>query len=71
MKDGLKEKEIVELIVKRLESIPPHIKLSIGSEGTFDISTLIEHVKKRDALGKKVINFQLAYIRSLKKLSKK
>ncbi len=59
--------EIRELVVLRLEAMPENFKLSMGSAGQFDKQELIERVKSGDEVGKKVIQIQLNYLRSLKK----
>lgn len=57
--------EIRELVVARLEVLPKDKKISIGSFGEFTKSELIEHVKKDDELGKKIINIELKFLRAL------
>jgi len=60
--------DIINLVIARLETIPPNIEMSIGNEGSFSIDELIERVKKQDNIGKKMIEMQLTYLRSLDKL---
>ena len=60
--------DIINLVIARLETIPSNIELSVGNEGSFSINDLIERVKKQDEIGKKMIEMQLAYLRSLGKL---
>lgn len=60
--------DIVNLVVARLETIPPNVEMSVGNEGSFSIGELVERVKKQDEIGKKMIEMQLAYLRSLGKL---
>jgi hypothetical protein len=60
--------DIINLVIARLETIPSNIELSVGNEGSFSIDELIERVKKQDEIGKKMIEMQLAYLRSLGKL---
>ena len=59
---------IVNLVIARLETIPSNVEISVGGDGSFTVSELIEKVKKRDDIGKKMIEVQLAYLRSLGKL---
>lgn len=61
--------EIIDLVIARLETIPPNISVSIGAEGDFSIEELIKRVKAKDEVGKKIIEMQLQYIKSLKKYS--
>jgi len=67
-KDKDISKEIVELVIARLETMPANVNLSIGDEGSFTVKDLIERVKAEDEIGKKVIELQLSYLRSLKDL---
>lgn len=60
--------DITNLVIARLETIPSNIEISIGGDGSFTVSELIERVKKQDEIGKKIIEMQLAYLRSLGKL---
>lgn len=61
-----KDDDIKELVIARLKTLPPDKKLSIGSAGDFERDELIEHVEKKDELGKKVIEVQMEYLRLLK-----
>lgn len=61
--------EIIDLVVARLEAMPPNISISIGNEGNFEIRDLIDRVRKNDNVGKKMVEMQLSYLRSLKQLS--
>ena len=60
--------DIINLVIARLDTIPSNVELSVGNEGSFSIDDLIEMVKKQDEIGKKMIEMQLAYLRSLGKL---
>lgn len=60
--------DIKNLVIARLETIPSNVEISIGGDGSFTIKDLIERVKKQDDIGKKMIEMQLAYLRSLGKL---
>ncbi len=60
--------DIINLVIARLETIPSNIELSVGNEGSFSIEELKERVKKKDDIGKKIIEMQLAYLRSLGKI---
>ncbi len=57
--------DIINLVIARLKTIPSNVELSIGNEGSFSIDELIERVKKQDNIGRKMIEMQLAYLRSL------
>ncbi len=59
-------KEIKELVIARLDVMSSNMKVSIGSYGTFSKEALKEHVEKEDDIGKKVIEVQMAFLRSIK-----
>lgn len=58
--------EIRQLVIARLRSFPSGKKLSIGSEGEFSKEELIERVFQDDAIGKKIVEIQLSYLRSFR-----
>ena len=58
--------EIRDLVIARLESLPENHKISIGAKGEFNKYELIERVKKGDDVGKKIIEIELEFLRSLK-----
>jgi len=64
------EDEINKLVIARISSMPENMKISIGNYGTFDKYQLIENIKKRDEIGKKVVEIQLFYLRSMKRMLK-
>ena len=58
-------KDTKNLVIARLKVIPDNLKLSIsGSEYTKD--ELIKHVEQGDEIGKKIIEIEMDYLRSLK-----
>ena len=69
MSDKTLEEEIKELIIARLQAIPPNVGISVGSEGDYKRDELIEHVKKDDEIGKKIIEIDLSYLKTLKDLN--
>lgn len=62
------EKDIEELVVARLKSMPENLELAVGNEGGLTIEDLIRHVRENDEIGKMYIKTQLEYIRSLNDL---
>jgi hypothetical protein len=56
--------DIVNLVVARLEAMPPNAEISIGGGGDYTVSQLIDSVKKQDEVGKQMIDVQLNYLRS-------
>jgi len=57
--------DIKELVIARLEVLPPNIKVSLGNMD-FTKEQLVEHVKKEDDIGKKIVEVELEFIRALK-----
>jgi len=60
-----KNSELKELVLARLNVMPPNYKLSVGSKGTFTKEELIEHVKKGDETGSQIISMQMNFIKAL------
>ncbi len=59
-------KDVKELVVFRLESLPLNRKISIGSLGEFTRDELISHVKKDDELGRKIVEIEMEFLRAIK-----
>lgn len=61
--------DIINLVIARLKTIPSNAQLSIGNnkEG-LPVIDLIEEVKNQTEIGKKVIESQLLFLRSLQNL---
>lgn len=58
--------EVRELVIARLRTLSRSKKVSIGSNGEFSGEELIKRVISNDEIGKKIIEIQLQYLRSLK-----
>ncbi|MFH1445168.1 MAG: hypothetical protein ABIF08_01665 [Nanoarchaeota archaeon] len=67
MKEKQIHEDIKEIVIIRLETLPADKKISIGSYGEFSKEELIEHVKKDDKIGKKIIEVEMEFLRALKK----
>ncbi len=59
-------KEVKELVIARLEVMSSSMRISIGSYGTFSKEDLKKHVEAEDPIGKKVIEVQMSFLRSIK-----
>lgn len=57
-----------EIIIERLMQAPPTIKISFGmSGGNFmEREELIQNVKSDTAIGKNIVNIQMAYLKAFK-----
>ena len=60
------EQEIKELVIARLKTLPNNKDISIGSSGEFSKDELIETVENEDQLGKKLIEVEMNFLRTLK-----
>ena len=58
--------EIIDLVIARLQNLPSNKEISIGSSGELTKDELIEHVKKDDEIGKKMIAIEMDFLRSMK-----
>ena len=57
--------ELKKIVLWRLDTIPPHFKLSIGNEGTFTKEELRQHVEKEDQIGVTFAKMQLNFMKAL------
>jgi len=66
MKDVTQDE--IKIVLARLETMPSHIKLSIGNYGMFDMNQLKEKVKnaEKDEIGKTIVIMYMSQIRSFK-----
>lgn len=58
--------EFWEVLIKRYERMPPHIKVVIGGFGAVDRDKIIEHLKKRDEIGELIAQIELNYLKLFK-----
>lgn len=56
-----------KLVLARLENMPSNMKLSMGGTMPLSKTEMLEHVKKGDEIGKKIVKIQLNYLRSIAK----
>lgn len=60
------DEDIKKLVIARLQTLSPDKKISIGSSGEFSRDELIQKVKDEDIIGKKIIEIEMEFLRSLK-----
>ena len=60
------QKEVIDLVVARLQTLPEGVGVSMGSEGDFSKLELISHVQANDEIGKKIIDVEMSFLRDLK-----
>ncbi len=63
---SINDKLIRDLVIARLKSLPSGRKIALGSVGEFTRDELVNKVEDGDEVGKKIIEIQLEYLRSLK-----
>ncbi len=62
-----KEDQIRKIVIERIKSMSPNVKIALGSKGEFlDKDELLQEVNDDTEIGKKVIEIQLKYLRALK-----
>jgi len=59
-------KDAKELTIARLDVLPSDKKISVGSIGEFTKDELIERVEKGDEIGRKVVEIELNFLRTLR-----
>ena len=64
--DKEKKEEIKKLVVARLDTLPPNVKISVGSEGSFNKKELIKQIESDTEIGRKMVEIELEYLRKLK-----
>ena len=62
----LSDEEIRKLVTARLSVLSSDTIISFGSDGAFSRDELIERVEKGDAVGEKLAEIQLEWLRSFK-----
>lgn len=60
--------DMVNLVIARLKAIPSDARLSIGNNEALGTEDLIEEVRKQSDIGKKIIEAQLFYLRTMSEL---
>lgn len=60
-----------ELVIARLKTMPPNMKLSIGDHGSFDKRELIRQVDSGTALGQETIKSQITLILEAPNIAKR
>ena len=58
--------DIKELVIARLDTLPSNKKISIGNYGEFTKEEIIQHVKKGDSVGNKMIEIEMEFLRAMK-----
>lgn len=66
VKRKVSDAEVRKLVVERLKTLPSGKQISIGDEGSFTREGLIERVNLGDAVGMKMVEIELEFLRAMK-----
>lgn len=58
--------DMKKLVIARIQTLPPNLGIAMGSGEKFNKADLIKHVENEDEVGKKYIEMQMEFLRSLK-----
>ncbi len=62
-----KDETIKKIVVERIKSMAPNVKIALGSKGEFLTKDQLLHEISNDTdIGKKIIEIQMRYLRALK-----
>lgn len=64
--DKEKQEQLKKLVIARLDTLPPNVSISVGSDGHFNKKELIDQIKNDTNIGKKMIEIEIKYMRMLK-----
>lgn len=65
-KDILSDEEVRKLVLARLSVLSSDTMISLGSEGSFTRDEMMERVEAGDAIGEKLAEIQMEWLRSFK-----
>ncbi len=60
------DNDFKKVVIERLDTLPSNKKISIGSSGEYSKDELIKNVKNNTSVGKKIVQIELEFLRSLK-----
>ncbi len=60
------ENKMKELVLMKIEAeMPQNLRLSIGSHGEFTKEEILDHVRKEDEIGRKIIQAHASFLKSV------
>jgi len=59
--------EVWELVYQRYLKAPDNIKIAIPGVGVLDKRAILEHIKRRDEIGKRIVMMEWQYLKFLTK----
>jgi len=60
-------REEIEIVLARLRTMPPGLKMSIGNQGTFNKWEMMEQVEKGTEVGKLIADVYMENLRQFKR----
>jgi len=60
------DKDVKELVIARIKTLPEDTGVSIGSAGSFSKEQIIQHIEKNDEIGRKIVEIELNFLQKLK-----
>jgi len=67
MNERDKQKIVHRIVLERIKSMSPNVRITLGSKtGFLNKDSLLKEVKANTNIGKKIIEIQLRYMRALK-----
>jgi hypothetical protein len=58
-------------VIARFERMPPHLKLVIGGIGALSKEDILNHLRKKDEIGKLLVKMQIEYLKLLAEEAKR
>ncbi len=51
------------IVTERVRMMPQHVTMHIGSYGKISKQSMLDHLEKKDEVGKRIVEMQLNYLR--------
>lgn len=67
MKKTEKDELMKEIVIERIKTMSPNVKIALGSQGTFlTKKDILKEIKKQSEIGKTVIKIHTRYLKAFK-----
>lgn len=60
-------KNIEDVVCARIKAMPKDLRISISPMGIYSPEEILDHIKKKDEVGKKIIEIESSYLEFLEK----
>jgi len=67
--NAMRQEYFRDLVVTRLQAMPPNISVSIGDHGDFSKNDLIREVREGSDVGKAAIEIEMTFLRNMPRLA--